>query len=122
MGIHAASALAPLALSEEVAQSVVANGALPPAVELLQNGSDEAKVEVARFLMNLTDNPQEIGAVLAAGVLGPLLALVAKGTPHGKARAFGSLRNIAKDAANRDAIDAAIPLAARPVPGGVQNL
>merc|ERR1712072_9454 len=115
MGIHAASALAPLALSEEVAQSLVAKGALPPAMELLQNGSDEAKVEVARFLMNLTDHPQERRAALAAGALGPLLALVAKGTPHGKARALGSLRNIAKDAASRDAIDAAIPLAARPV-------
>jgi len=119
----AAGALSVLALSQDIAANIVGEGGLPPAVALLTDGTDDGKVEAAKFFMNLTNcGPKEQEEAIAAGAVVPLVFLLSRGTPQGRARAAGALRNIAKDADNRPGIEAAVPLAAKPVPGGVQSL
>eukprot|EP00929_Paragymnodinium_shiwhaense_P036581 TRINITY_DN19586_c0_g1_i1.p3 TRINITY_DN19586_c0_g1~~TRINITY_DN19586_c0_g1_i1.p3 ORF type:complete len:142 (-),score=49.10 TRINITY_DN19586_c0_g1_i1:119-544(-) len=118
----AAGALAALALTEEIAVKTCEEGAIPPAMALLKDGSDEHKVEAGKFFMSLTEHRGLRNAAVKAGLVVPILSLLAKGTPQGRARAACCVRNLAKDEAHAEAMEIAIPAAAKPGAGGVQSL
>merc|ERR1712232_792480 len=97
-------------------------GAFPLVMALLKEGSDEAKVEAGKYFFSITEHKALRDAAVRAGLLVPILSLLAKGTAQGRARAACCVRNLAKDDEVLKAMEIAVPQAAQKGPGGVQAL
>ena len=110
---HAALALASLVHSG-LAVEVAREGAVPPLVKLLSDGSPNAKGNAALALLELTEFSYEdknylarAAQIVAEGGVLQLIALMASGTPEAKQHAAGALRRIATcDAASAARIEA----------------
>lgn len=111
---EAAGCLMNLALqSSETQAAIVADGALPPLVNMLSAGSPSGQEEAAGAIMNLVvDSPAHQKAVAAAGAILPLVMLLSWGTPVAKELSAAALNNLCKG--NKDNRQAVITAQAVP--------
>ena len=101
----AAGALNDLAWENRANKALIAEaGGIPPLVDLLRDGSPEAKLRAAAALANLTltwtetTNRRLVGA---AGATSPLIDLLRDGSAEAKRWAVTALRNLACENDNR---------------------
>jgi len=129
---HAAGALAILATEEKSVSAIyvkvediedradflgsapiVESGVLPALAALLGRKDKEHKEgreQAAYAFFNLAADASCRPAIIKAGALVPLVALLQSGGPEGKAWAAGALRHLADSMENREAIENVVPL------------
>ena len=105
----AANALGTLAYDDDANIVLIAEaGGIAPLVELVHDGSAEAKVQAAQALRNLAFNDANKVLIAEAGGIPPLVKLLRDGSSDAKQLAACALRDLAhNDDANAVAIAAA---------------
>ena len=68
---------------------------------IVTDGAEEAQVKAAGALRNLALHETHRRAIIQAGAIGPLVALLRTGTAEGQARAAVTLWSLAVDAENQ---------------------
>mmetsp|Transcript_24740 Transcript_24740/g.41341 ORF Transcript_24740/g.41341 Transcript_24740/m.41341 type:complete len:694 (+) Transcript_24740:414-2495(+) len=102
-----------VALGDAYRVAVVEAGALPPLMELLRSGSDEARANAAEVLGNLTfdDDDMETVDFVAAGAIPGLVEMLRGGSDEGRGKAAWVLRKLmASNHANKAAVTEASAL------------
>ncbi|KAL0457231.1 UNVERIFIED_CONTAM: U-box domain-containing protein 14 [Sesamum latifolium] len=83
---HAVTALLNLSINEANKGTIVNAGAIPDIVDVLKNGSTEARENAAATLFSLSVVDENKVAIGAAGAIPPLIDLLCQGTPKRKER------------------------------------
>ena len=68
-------------------EAIVAGGAIPPLIALLQSGSTQVQVNAAGALIFLAENTENRVAIAAEGAIPPLVALLRRGSAEGQVNA-----------------------------------
>ncbi|KAL0452132.1 UNVERIFIED_CONTAM: U-box domain-containing protein 14 [Sesamum latifolium] len=83
-----------LSINEANKGTIVNAGAIPDIVDVLKNGSTEARENAAATLFSLSVVDENKVAIGAAGAIPPLIDLLCQGTPRGKKDAATAIFNL----------------------------